>query len=137
MKPKPNWEVIVLDAGVEHGRLVLERHVAEAARRSLVVLGIAVRGLERVAQPPAVAGDVGGDLLLIVGAARAQRKPASQVLAAARRRRLGQHVEHAADGAAAVEHRRRAAHHLDGLGLLGVDQAGDLAEVCLAARVVE
>ena len=46
-------------------------------------------------------------------------------------------VEDAADGVAAVEHRGRAADHLDPFDGVEVDEPRDLAEVGLPARVVE
>jgi hypothetical protein len=60
----------------------------------------------------------------------------SEVPAAGSERRLGDQVEHAADGVAAVEHRHRPAYDLDRRNVVDVDQRRELAEVGLTPRVV-
>ncbi len=127
-------KAVVLDAAVDHGGAVVEPDLAEAPRRAVVVTEVAPRQAELERQVVAAPRQRCARLPALAGAAVARAEMAGET--AAEHRAAGDEVEHAADGVGAVEHRRRAAHDLDHLDALDVDQAGDLAEVGLAAGVV-
>ena len=127
-------EAVVLEPAVDHSGAVVEPDLAKAAGGGVVVPQIAPGDPELEGQVVAAAGQAGARFPAVAGAAVAPADVAGQ--ATAKDRAAGDQIQNAADRVGAVEHRGRAADHLDDLDAVDVDQTGDLTEVGLPASVV-
>ena len=130
--------VLILHARVVDLGLSVQRDVAEATRRREVVLRVPVRSAAPESHLPDPAEQVHGRPQLLALVPVHERDPAAVHVAAAERGNVGRpQVDHSTNRVRAVQDGRRSANHLHLRDVVHIHDRGQLAEILLAAGIVE